>query len=395
MTPIDSVSSFPTRRAPNPRRALLYAGLALGAFAAAIGAGLWLSPASPPPPTEARPSMTVALGAPRLQLWPVTIEAPGAIAAWQETIISGQLGGLQLLAVRVNVGDVVRAGQVLATFDPTAPRAEHARLSAALAQAAAAHAQALANRGRAESLAGSGAISAQEMLRYATEADSAAAAVQAARAALDAQVEQLRYVEVRAPANGVIVARNASPGAVGGVGAELFRMIPEGRLEWRGEVTAAQLSRLSVGQEVQLKLPDGATARARVRQTAPSLDPQTRLGLVYADLADRSSARAGMYADGQIHLAQSPALTAPAASLVLRDGRHYLFTATPQGRDLVVRARVVTTGRRQGSDVEILQGGAGGGRLVVTGAGFLKDGDIVRETAPAAARAMPIEGPAA
>lgn len=375
------------RVVPSLRRPLLAASLILGGLVAVTAGGLaWLGPETPVAAAAVKPAMTVALGSARLQSWPATMKASGALAAWQETIIAGQIGGLQLREVRVNVGDRVRRGQVLATFDPTAPRAEQARLAAALAQASAAEAQAQANRARAASLADSGAISAQEVLRYATEADSAAAATQAAQAALDAQREQLRYVEVRAPDDGVIVARSASPGAVGGIGTELFRMIPRERLEWRGELTAAQLSRVSPGATVELTLPDGGSARARIRQTAPSLDPQTRMGLVYADLVEAGSARAGMYAEGMIILAALPAVTAPSASVVLRDGRHYVFLATPHGEHLIVKAYPVMIGRRQAGEVEILQPLPKAGRIVVTGAGFLKDGDIVREARP---RPMP------
>jgi len=374
------IHSTPSSPAPKQRRGRT---LALWLIPAVAGAAIGVAflrdlPAAPvqAAPTVA-PVLTVTLGTPREQVWPEMIEASGAITAFQETIIGAQIGGLQLSEVRVNVGDRVKKGQVLATFDPAAPRAELMRLTAALEQAEASEAQARANRARAESLSGSGAISDQEVLRYVTEADSARASARAARAALETQSEQLRYVEVRAPENGVIVSRSASPGAVGGVGSELFRLIPQERLEWRGELTAEQLSRVSVGQTVELSLPDGAVAQARLRQTAPSLDPVTRMGLIYADITGVGSARAGMYVGGRIRLPDRPALTVPAASLVLRDGRHYLFEAAPKGAYLVVKARAVTPGRYQGAEVEILNTDLKTARIVVTGAGFLKDGDIV------------------
>ena len=273
----------------------------------------------------------------------------------------------------------MRRGQVLATFDPASPRAEHARLAAVLAQTQALEAQAAAEQRRAERLAASGAVSAQELLRLATEADSARANMAAARAALDAQNEQLRYVEVRAPDDGLITARAATPGSLGGLGQELFRMIRQGRLEWHGELTAAQLSRASPGQAVELTLPDGAVAVGRIRRIAPSLDPRSRLGLVYADLTAPGGARAGMYAQGRILLPTTPAMTAPAAGVVLRDGRHYVFTVSRSGEHLRAKANPVVVGRRQGADVEILGHLPPNTRIVVNGAGFLKDGDLVRE----------------
>jgi len=157
-------------------------------------------------------------------------------------------------------------------------------------------------------------------------------------------------------------------------------MIRQDRLEWRGELTAAQLARIRTGQRVTLELPDGATAMAKVRQLAPSLEGQTRLGIVYADIAPGSAARAGMYANGSVVLAQSPAVTVPAASVVIRDGRSYVLKMA--GADKVA-LQAVTTGRRHGESVEIVSGLGAGDKVVAQGAGFLNDGDVVRVAAAA------------
>src|SRR3546814_9522860 len=65
----------------------------------------------------------------------------------------------------------------------------------------------------------------------------------------------------------VISARTATLGAVAPAGQEFFRLIRQGRLEWRGELTAPQLARVISGQQITLDLPDGTHATARVRQT--------------------------------------------------------------------------------------------------------------------------------
>lgn len=358
-----------------------------------VAVGLFLRPAPAAQASAPAPALTVALGMARIQLWPTTIEASGAVAAWQETIIGGQIGGLQIREVLVNVGDQVRQGQLLARFDATAPRVELSRLVAALRQAQAGRDQAEANRARAQSLAASGAISAQEVLRYATEAAAAQAAMEAAEAAVAAQREQLRYVEVRASDDGLVISRAATVGSVGGVGQELFRLIRYGRLEWRGELTAEQLAKASARSAVTLTLPDGSVAKARVRQAAPALNAETRLGLLYADLVDPASARAGMYVRGRIDLPPAPALTVPATSVVLRDGRNYLFGVSAVGGHLTVRQHEVVIGRRFGAEVELLSGGPADGKFVISGGGFLKAGDVVHEARPAPGLDQPVESP--
>ncbi|MHA6884565.1 efflux RND transporter periplasmic adaptor subunit [Ralstonia pseudosolanacearum] len=319
-------------------------------------------------PAQPAAALTVTVAAASQAQWPATLEASGAIAPWQEAVIGAQVSGLRLADVRVNVGDRVKRGQVLAVFDADLLRADEARLKATWQQAE-------ANRQRALQLKGSGAISEQDVLQYTTLAD-------VAKAQLRSTQLQLRYAEVIAPDDGVISARSATLGNVSNSGQELFRMIRQSRLEWRGELTAVQLAQIRAGQRIRLALPDGTAAEARVRQTAPSLDGQTRLGLVYADIEPGSGARAGMYAKGNVVLAQSAAVTVPAVSVVIRDGRSYVPKLS--GADTVA-LQAVTVGRRQGDAVEIVSGMAAGDKVVVQGAAFLNDGDIVRVTQPAQA----------
>jgi hypothetical protein len=162
------------------------------------------------------------------------------------------------------------------------------------------------------------------------------------------------------------------------VGQELFRLIRQNRLEWRGEMTAAQLALIDAGQKIELSLPDGTAATATVRQTAPSLDAQSRLGIAYADIVPGGSARSGMYAYGRVVLGNSAARVVPAESVVIRDGRSYVLAVTDRGLTPRVSLRPVTVGRRQGEEIELVSGVSDSDRLIVQGAGFLNDGDVVR-----------------
>lgn len=316
---------------------------------------------SPPLPA---PALTVTSVRPRQVTWPVTLKASGAISAWEEASIGTQIGGYQLIDVRVNVGDPVKKGQVLARFDRALLLADQAQLQANADQAE-------ANRQRALTLKNSGGISDQDVLQFVTQAKTA-------DALLAAKQLQLRYTDVVAPDDGVISARTATLGAVVPVGQELFRMIRQGRLEWRGELTAAQLSHVATGQRITLTLPDGSSAIARVRQLAPSLNTQSRLGIVYADIEPGSGARAGMYVDGNIVMSNAPAVVIPAESVVIRDGRSYILKLKGDSPTPGVALQAVTVGRREQREVEILEGVEVDDRVVVHGAGFLNDGDVVR-----------------
>src|SRR5690606_25670854 len=130
---------------------------------------------------------------------PIRLAANGNIAAWQEAIIGSEANGLRLADVLVNVGDRVRAGQVLATFASESVAADVAQARAALMEAEANAAEAAANAARARTLEKTGALSEQQINQYLTAEQTARARVEAAKATLDAQQVRLRHVQVRAP----------------------------------------------------------------------------------------------------------------------------------------------------------------------------------------------------
>ena len=364
--PSRSIGSQPlATRLPLAGRRVLVTTVAL-TMIGAIGAGYMIltgrnAEGPTPRPT---PALTVTVATPKPVVWPDVVTASGAIAPWQEASIGTQIGSYRLVEVRVDVGDHVRRGQVLARLNPALLRAEEAQLLAR-------HEQAQANSRRAQALKASGGVSEQDVLAAETEA-------RAASALLAAKRLELRYTAILAPDDGVITARLATLGAVAPAGQELFRMIRQDRLEWRGELTAAQLMAVAGGQAISLTLPDGSLARARVRQTAPAMDASSRLAVVYADIAPGSRARAGMYASGAIAAGASPGLVAPAESVVIRDGRSFVMVLDEGLTPPTIRRRAVRTGRRSEGLVEIVDGLAGRERLVVRGAGFLDDGDVVR-----------------
>lgn len=322
-----------------------------------------------------RPALTVTLVQPVRAPLVQQLVANGNVAAWQEASVGAEVAGLRLAQVLVNVGDVVRAGQVLARFATDVVQADVAQARAALQQAQANAAEAQANAARAQALAGSGAMSAQQIQQLATADQAAQAGVAAAQAALTVQRLRLAHTEVRAPDAGVISARQATVGAVAGVGSELFRMVRQGRLEWRAEVTAADLARIRVGTPAEVLAAGGARVQGRVRMLAPTLDAATRTALVYVDLPRHPDLRAGMYARGQLALGERQALTVPLSAVVVRDGFESVFAFGQDGR---VAQRRVRTGQRSGERVEIAEGLDEGARVVERGGTFLNDGDLVR-----------------
>ncbi len=325
--------------------------------------------------TATNPALAVNLVSPRVGDWPRLITASGGLFAWQEGVIAAGTGGLRVTQVAVDVGDEVRLGQVLAILDQETVKADLEQQEARVDQVRAALAEARANGDRARNVKDKGAMSDQQITQYLIAEETAKANLAAATAALEIERIRMDQTQVLAVDDGVISSRGATLGTVVQVGTELFRLIRQGRVEWRAEVTAEQLAQIKPGMEADIRLPGGERVTGRVRMPSPSLDPITRYGLVYVDLPAKSPARPGMFAQGRIRLGVGQAVTLPESALVLRDGSSYVFEVQEEER---VAERKVETGRRGEGRVEILSGLDATARVVAAGGAFLNDGDRVR-----------------
>lgn len=324
----------------------------------------------------AHPALTVTLSSAQTTAWDSVQSANGTIAAWQESIIGTELNGVRLIETLVQVGDKVKRGQLLARFSEGILATDMAQQNAILAETEATLADAQSNARRAMQLKESGAISVQQINQYATARNTASARVSAARASFQAAQLRLQQARVVAPDDGIISSRSATVGAVAQSGQELFRLIRQGKLEWRAEVTAEESSRLSAGQAASIIAVDGSSVKGKVRMVAPTIDPQTRKALVYVDLDNASkNLKPGMFAKGEFSLGESQALSLPASAIVMRDGYASVFILDGENKVKQVR---VTVGRMQQGRAEIHSGINTNAKVVDTGAGFLNDGDTVR-----------------
>jgi RND family efflux transporter MFP subunit len=323
----------------------------------------------------ANPALTVTATRLERSSFPVRIWATGNVAPWEEASIGAEVEGLRLVKVKVNVGDEVKRGQVLAVFASSAVIADFSEARAMAAEAAATLAEAEENAKRARVLEATGAMSAQQINQYVTAERAARARLEAAQAIERRHRLRLAHTQVRASDDGVISSRSATVGAVLPAGQELFRLIRKGRLEWRAEVASADLVRLSPGQTVHVTTTGDQVIEGRLRVLAPAIDTQTHNGLVYVDLPRTNQLRAGMFARGYFELGKETTQTLPQSAVLLRDGFSYVLRIGPDSK---VRQTKVAVGRRAGDRIEITRGLDPAERVVESGGSFLGDGDFVR-----------------
>jgi RND family efflux transporter MFP subunit len=352
----------------------------IGAIACAVVLGVimvfWLLRPTAPTASQAgvasAPSaLTVDLVTPRTETWPQTVHAGGPVAAWQEIIVSPEIGGLRIAELRVDVGEHVTRGQVLAQLADESLRAELRKQEAALAQAQANLEQAESNSRRAQMVAGSGALSDQQIEQYHITEATARATLASARAELDATKLKVKQTRVIAPDEGVVIAKSGVLGNVVNTGAELFRLLRQGRVEWQAELDARQLEGVKAGQRARVTLPSGVRVEGTVRIVAPALSTNTGRAIAYVSLPKDSPARVGMFVNGAIDMQATPAVTLPQSALVARDGRSYVYVL---GEGDKASSRAVITGRRRGDRIEVLSGLEPDARIVAGGGAFLSEG---------------------
>lgn len=290
------------------------------------------------------------------------VTANGTIYPWQEIIVGPEVGGYRVAAVNVDVGDRVRKGQELVRLADDMLAAEVASKRANVEQAQATLENAASAYRRAQSLSVSGVLSQSDLDRLRSEELAARARVEVSKADLDGSDLRLRYTRVTAPDDGVISARTVNVGQVAQVGTEMLRLLRKGRVEWRAEIPESRVREISIGQVVHLTTADGTQLQGKVRTVAPTIESTTRAGLVYVDIpSSAGAARPGMFARGEILLAQSPAHMAPLASVVIQDGYSYVFILAD---DQTVQRRRVQTGIVKGNLIEIVDGLQAGERIV-------------------------------
>jgi RND family efflux transporter MFP subunit len=306
-----------------------------------------------------------------------TVAATGTIRPRDELIVGSDAAGVRLMEVLAEAGTEVRKGQLLARGDDALLRAQLAQADASVRQAQVEAALARDNLARAERLQAQGFYSIEAVETRRSSAESARAKVDVALAQRQELEVQIGHTRIVAPANGVISAKAATVGAVIQPGVELFRMIKDGEVEWLAELPSHSLIKVEAGTPARITLDDGTAVDASVRLVAPTIDANTRNGLVHVQLPHGARFKAGAHARGEILVDKGPAIALPERAVFMRDGYSFVYVV---GDDGVARLTRVETGARQRGLVELSSGLAPAARVVSTGGGFVKDGDLVRIT---------------
>lgn len=293
-----------------------------------------------------------------------TISLVGTLEADELVEVKSELDG-RIRTIAFEEGQPVRAGQLLIQLDTD-------KLQASLEEAEANLRLAEASRRRYEALAGTVAVSRQEL-------DQAVAAAEASSAAVALLRAQLQDAAITAPFDGVVGERLVSPGQFVTKGQTLTFLVDADPMKAAVHAPERYLSQLREGHVVELRVaayPD-EPFRGTVAFIDPQLDEATRTALVKAAVPNpEGRLRSGMLATARLALrVRDQALVIPETALLQQGDVISVFIVGP---DDVAQPRPVTAGLRIPGGVEITAGLTEGERVVVEGLQKLRPGAKVK-----------------
>jgi RND family efflux transporter MFP subunit len=305
----------------------------------------------------------------------------GTLRAVNSALVKARVAG-ELQGLSVREGDAVRAGQVIATIDPTEYRA---RLLQAREQADAARAQVDIARRQYENnqaLVDKGFISRTALESSQSSLAAAEANHKAALAAVDVAGKTLDDTALRTPIAGVVSQRLAQPGERLSVDARVVEIVDTGRLELEATLTAADSVQVRPGQTARLSV-EGATqpVAATVTRINPSAQAGSRGVTVYLQVPAVPGLRQGLFAQGVLVTGRTHSLAVPLQAV--RTDRPAPYVQVVDGDR--VRHKPVQPGARAERDGKVLVAvtGLDDGAVVILGhVGALREGTAVKFTTP-------------
>lgn len=216
----------------------------------------------------------------------------GEVRAREEAALAFRVGG-KLVRRQVDVGDRVRAGDVLAELDPGDLQLQVQSLQAQLEAAEAQLARARADHARVAALAGDQLVSRSALDQQTATLRAAEGQVRAARAQRDLARSQTGYTALRAPRDGAISGRQAEVGQVVAAGQAVFSLAADGGREVAFALPETDIRAFRVGQPVAIEpwSAPGLRLPGRIREIAPAADPQARTYAARASLDGEAAQR--------------------------------------------------------------------------------------------------------
>ncbi|GAW29481.1 efflux RND transporter periplasmic adaptor subunit [Carboxydocella sp. ULO1] len=324
-----------------------------------------------------------------------TITIAGKVVPKQEIALVPKVGG-KVSRVTVDIGQRVKAGQVVVELDASDLKAQISATEAAVRlqqslqkQAEVNYQDALNNYNRIKYLYDQGGASQQQLDTARANLDraqaayspagggSSAAQIQQAQAQLQAQRVQLANFTLTSPINGVVTARNIDPGEMASPGVPVLTIVDDSSMLVEVGLMENQINYARPGQTVEVKITaTGRTYQGVIQSISPVADPRSKSYLTRIEIKNADeSVKGGMVAEVTLAAQEKDkALLIPKAAIVEKLGARYVYVVTGNKVDEVK----IETGLSDAEKVEVLSGIKAGQKVVIAGQNLLADGTEVQ-----------------
>src|ERR1035437_5303112 len=361
------------------------------AVALAVAALVGCSETKPTAPAPAEKVHGIAVMEVQKTSIPEIVEATGTVRAALSAQLSSQVMGT-ITRVNVHEGDRVRRGEVLVAIDEAQQQAAFAGANAGLhvsqesiAAADADYALAESTMKRYQMLYDKKSVSPQEFDEVKAKLAAAKArrdAAHAGRSQAEAGVSAARtatgFTKIRAPFDGLVVAKLADAGAMAAPGVPLLIVEDPSRFRLEAQVDESQVGGVRLGGPVPVVLDSlgKQTIAGKVVQIVPMADPASRTFTVKIDLPANPQpgsplragfarngveVRSGMFGRARFARGERESILVPQTALLHRGQLDAVYVV---GKDEIAGLRYVTLGKPSANDVEVLSGLENGERIV-------------------------------
>ena len=302
---------------------------------------------------------------------PDAVEATGTVRAALSAQLASQVMGT-ITRVNVHEGDHVRRGEVLVSIDEAQQQAAYTGAKAGLqasqesiAAADADYALAESTLKRYQMLYDKKSVSPQEYDEVKTRLAAAQArrdATHAGRTQAEAGVSQagtaMSYTKVRAPFDGIVIAKLAEPGAMAAPGVPLLVVEDPSRFRLEAQVDEGRIGAVKLGETVPVIIDSlgEQPIEGKVTQIVPTADPGSRTFTVKVDLPSNPQMRTGLFGRVRFPRGQREAIEIPKTAVLSRGQMQAVYVI---GADQLASLRFVTLGagfgRASGSAVGIAE----------------------------------------
>jgi RND family efflux transporter MFP subunit len=364
----------------------------LAIVTAAVGLGAFRGKAEAEPSKSAR-GVLVTLAPSQKKTLTLTARHRGELDT-EVSELSAQATG-RLAVVEVDIGDIVKQGQILARIDAAQTQRQISEAEAQVRSAEAAQQRARAARegarielDRGQKLVREKVMSQQEVdtlesrVRVLTAEEGAADAQRGqARARVSVLQQQAKETKLLAPFDGAVAERFLDAGSLVTPGVKVLRVVKSGPLRVRFRAPERDLGRIKKGMTVEITVQATAEKRflGKVTRISAEVSRTDRSSAVEAELdAEYEVLRAGMYAEVFLTLGKlDDAVVVPSAALTERDGKNGGDPGVYVVKDRVAHFRPVKILGTSG-EFTAVDGVALGDEVVTLGHDSLRDGSTVR-----------------